>query len=152
MKIFASALIAASSVLIGFCLSKRLSAASELCEELLRIMKYVRDEIAVNKTPTGVIFSRLRSRFDLSGVSDKGLYGALLPELSPLCTDEREIFRLFCEQIGKGGAEVQTTQFDALISRLGDHAEKRRAELSKNSRLYISLSLFAGVLIIIIMM
>ena len=152
MKIFASALIAVSSALIGFCLSKRLTAAAELCEQLLRIMKYVRDEIAVNKTPTNVIFTRLCSRFDLSGVSEKGLYAALLPELSPLCSDEREIFRLFCEQIGRGGAEVQTTQFAALIAHLGEHAAKRRAELSKNSRLYIALSLFAGVLIIIIMM
>ncbi len=152
MKIFGCALIAVSSVLIGFCLSRRLFAAAELCEELLRIMKYVRDEIAVNKTPTNVIFSRLRSRFDLPDVSEKGLYGALLPELSPLCPEEREIFRLFCEQIGRGGAEVQTTQCDALSAPPGDRAGKRRAELSQNSRLYISLSLFAGVLVIIIMM
>lgn len=151
MKIFGAVLVAFSSVLSGYCLARRLSLSAEACGELLRVMKYVRDEIAVNKTPTNIIFSRLRSSFDLSDVGTSGLYAALLPQISVLSAEETEIFRLFCEQIGKGGAEVQRTQFDALITQLEEKAEKRRSELSKNKQLYISLSLFIGVLIIIIM-
>ena len=151
MKILGAALVAVSSVLSGYCLSHRLAYASEICGELLRIMKYVRDEIAVNKTPTHIIMSRLRSSLDLSAVPSSGLYTALLPQLQTLDFSEKEIFRLFCGQIGKGGAEVQRTQFDALIGQLEEKAEKRRAELQKNRRLCISLSLFFGVLIIIIM-
>ncbi len=151
MKILGAVIVAVSSALCGYCLSGRLSFAADACEELLRIMKYVRDEIAVNKTPTHIIMSRLRSSFDLSAASSSGLYAALLPQLQTLNSDEKEIFRLFCGQIGKGGAEVQRTQFDALICQLEEKAKKRRSELSKNRQLCVSLSLFFGALIIIIM-
>ena len=151
MKTVGAVIVAVSSALCGYVLSRRLSFAADTCEELLRIMKYVRDEIAVNKTPTHIILSRLRSSFDLSCASSSGLYSAVLPQLQTLSSEEKEIFFLFCEQIGKGGAEVQRTQFDALIGQLEEKAQKRRSELSKNRRLCISLSLFFGVLIIIIM-
>ena len=151
MKIFGAALVVLSSVLAGYWFSRRLYFASESCDELLRIMKYVSDEIAVNKTPTNVILRRLSAEKDLSDVCEKGLYSALLPRISALTPDEREIFRIFCDRVGKGGAEVQKTQFDSLSSQLEEKASRRRAELSKNGRLCISLSLFIGALIIIIM-
>ena len=151
MRLFGAALVAASSVLSGFWFSKRLSYAAEACWEILRIMKYVRDEIAINKTPTRIILERLGARFGVSADQPSSLYGALMPRLSALSSEEAAVFNRFCEQIGKDGAEVQRTQFDSLISQLEERAEKRRAELSKNSRLYVSVSLFVGVLIIIIM-
>ena len=151
MRIFGAALVALSSVLAGCFLSRRLSYAADACEKLLRVMKYVRDEIAVNKTPTHIIISRLQTQFGVPASDRSELYGAFEPELGALSAEENEIFRQFCGQIGKGGAEVQRSQFDALITRFGEISEKRRTELSKNSRLYVSVALFIGVLIIIIM-
>ena len=151
MRIAGAVIVAVSSALIGYCLSRRLSAALSKCEQLLRIMKYVRDEIAVNRTPTDVITARLRSSFGVAADGANGLYDALMNGAGVLTAEEKETLSLFCSQIGKGGAEVQRSQFDSLIACFEERTAKRREDLKKDSRLYVSLSLFAGVLIIIIL-
>ena len=108
-------------------------------------MKYVRDEICLNRTPTKIILSRIS---DCDGHDD--LYSAYENKLSILNLDENRIFSDFCSGIGKGGAEVQRGGFDALLSQYESLLIKRREKVGASARLYISLSVFFGLAAVII--
>ena len=144
MKYIGAGLIFICSLLFGYYLSQSAKRSLSAAEEIYRVMSYVRDEICVNRTPTGVILSRIPG-VDVS----KGLYASFEDRFSSQC-DERRIFFDFCQSIGKSGAEVQRGSFDALLSQYGAALSKRRENASGRSKLYISLSAFFGLAAIII--
>ena len=144
MKYFGAGLIIICSLLFGYYLSQRTKQALSASEEIYRVMLFVRDEVCVNRTPTQIIMSRI------PGCDEKaGLYKSFEDKLLAL-GDERLIFRDFCDNIGKSGAEVQRGTFDALISQYGSILKKRREKVGGASKLYISLSAFFGLAAVII--
>ena len=144
MKYAGAGLIIICSLLFGYYLSLRSKQALHASEEIYRVMLFVRDEICVNRTPTQIILSRI------PGCDEKaGLYKSFEDKLSPL-GDESLIFRDFCDNIGKSGAEVQRGTFDALISQYDGLLKKRREKVSGASKLYVSLSVFFGLAAVII--
>lgn len=150
MKYAGAFLILVCSLLAGAGLSARTGEACDVSEEIFRIMKYVREQICVNKTPTKVLLSRVPSRLDVSEAAEKGLYGALADSLAKLDESERRIFSSFCECMGKGGADVQRAGFDALISRYEASLQERRRRDRDKGRVYTACSLFLGVCAVII--
>ena len=144
MKYFGAGLIIICSLLFGYYLSQRTKQALSASEEIYRVMLFVRDEVCVNRTPTQIIMSRI------PGCDEKaGLYKSFEDKLLAL-GDERLIFRDFCDNIGKSGAEVQRGTFDALISQYDSILKKRREKVGGVSKLYISLSAFFGLAAVII--
>ena len=138
------------SVLAGACFSARTNEACDTSEEIYRIMKYIRERICVNRTPTKMIFPNVPTRLDITGAADSGLYEALSGQLACLYPEERQIFSSFCEVIGKGGAETQKAGFDSLIERYGAVLEERRKKSRDKSRVYAACSVFCGVCAVII--
>lgn len=144
MKYAGAGLIFICSLLFGYFLSQRTKQALQTSEEIYRIMLFIRDEICVNRTPTGIILSRIPG-CDRSA----GLYASFEDRLSQLGEEER-IFRDFCNNVGKSGAEVQRGTFDALLSQYASVLAKRREKAGGAPRLYVSLSAFFGLIAVII--
>ena len=145
MKYVGAGLIFICSLLFGYFLSQRSKQAYATSEEIYRVMLFIRDEICVNRTPTGIILSRIPVCADRGG-----LYEAFSDRISVLSDEEKRLFSVFCESMGKSGAEVQRGTFDAILSQYGAALEKRREKLGGTSKLYISLSAFFGLAAVII--
>lgn len=151
MKITGAAIIMICSFACGIYLSDACKKSLYTAETVYNIMKRVRDEICLNKTPTEIIINKLDFGMDLSAAKYKGLYSAALPYLSSLNNDEKNAFKEFCENIGKGSAELQQGGFDIQLEKFGSYLEKRRKEFEKNKKLYASMSAFAGIIAVIIL-
>lgn len=146
MKYTGAALIIITSVSFGFILSAVSDEALKISEEIYRAMKYIRDEICENRTPTDIILSRLPVY--CPGQTD--IYSAYADKLKRLSESEKQIFSEFCSVIGKGDSEVQRGAFDALISQYEEHLISHRKKSKNAPKLYIALSLFAGICTVII--
>lgn len=147
MKYAGAALIIISSLSVGLLLSSASGEALRVSEEIYRVMKYIRDEICENMTPTDIILSRLPV-FQIGKTG--GIYSAYEETLKKLNGAERGIFRDFCSVVGKGDAAVQRGAFDSLISQYETYLEERRKKSKNAPKLYIALSLFTGISAIII--
>ena len=144
MKYAGAAVIIICSLCVGVYLSGRTKAALVCSENIYRTMKYVRDEICVNMTPTHIILSRIP---ECAGKTD--LYSAFSDSLSVLKEPERRIFSEFCKTVGGSFAEVQRGTFDVLISQYGALLDEKRKKSKDSGKLYISLSAFFGIAAVI---
>lgn len=127
-----------------------------LDEEMLFLMRCIRDEIWHRRTPTDVIFSRLSSPLlEKSGFYDElkktnELYKAAEP--CALSSQVLLLTREFSEKIGKTDAESQRTEFDYIIAKTEEHIKKMRAELPKKQKLNVTIPAFFGILFVIVFM
>lgn len=143
-----AAIILICSLSAGFLLSAKAKQALAAAEKLFVAMKYIRDEITVNRTPTNIIMENLPVDGLLPGGGDvKSRFTELL---KPLDGDMISAFTGFCESVGKSGADVQRGTLDAYISRFEALLAKRREDGKSSGRLYMALSLFFGVSAVII--
>jgi hypothetical protein len=149
MKIAGAVIIILGSAALGFALSASSAEACAAAEEIYRTMRYIRDEICENRTPTDIILLRLGVVFSGAAGADR-IYTAYEKKLSRLNEKEKSIFREFCSAAGKGGAGVQRGAFDALLSRYEAELETRRRKNSSAPKLYIASALFFGVFAVII--
>ena len=150
MKYAGAFIIIAGSLLFGSALSARSRQACAVSGEILRIMKYVEDQICSRRVPTYVILSGIPTELDLHNAAENGLYEALSGCLGFLSAEERRIFSSFCSCIGKGSADAQKAGFGPLIERYGSELSARVEENRGKSRVYTACSLFFGVCAVII--
>ena len=150
MKLAGALIIIVFSVVFGFALSASSAEACAAAEEIYRTMKYIRDEICENRTPTDIILSRLNVSFDGETGGADGIYASYGDRLSRLGEPERRIFREFCSVLGSADAGVQRGAFDALLSQYETHLNSRRQKSKNAPKLYIASSLFAGIFAVII--
>ena len=150
MKLAGALIIIVCSVVFGLSLSALSSDACAAAEELYRAMKYVRDEICENRTPTDIILSRLPALFGGADAGADSVYNAYGAALSKLGEAERRVFRQFCDVMGKGDAEIQRGAFDALLSQYETHLNARRQKNKNAPKLYTASALFIGISAVII--
>lgn len=125
-----------------------------MLEEILFLMRYIRDEIWIRRTPTEVIFSSLSSPY----LQKTGFYTALKKEkelykaslVCGLTQDELELVRDFSDKIGKSEAENQKGEFDYIIAKTEEHLKALRGELPKKQKLNITVPVFFGLLFIVV--
>ena len=95
------------SVLAGACFSARTNEACDTSEEIYRIMKYIRERICVNRTPTKMIFPNVPTRLDITGAADSGLYEALSGQLACLIRRSGRYSRRFARSSGKAARKLR---------------------------------------------
>lgn len=123
-------------------------------EEMLFVMRSIRDEIWIRRTPTEVIFSGLSSpRLD-----DMGFYKALKKEKelyrsSLICgftPRELELIKDFSDKIGKSDAENQKSEFDYIISRSEEYLKRLREQMPQRQKLNVTVPVFFGLLFVVV--
>lgn len=126
-----------------------------LCDELLYVMRYIRDEISFRKTPTYAVFSSLSSPL----LEESGFYRRLKESgdlyLSALeCCDISKnglvLVKDFSMRIGKTAADNQKSEFDSIIKKMEQHAQLLREDLPKKKKLCFVLPSFFGLLTVIV--
>ena len=150
MKLAGALIIIVCSVISGLMLSAYSSEACEAAEQICRAMKYIRDEICENRTPTDIILSRLPALFGGAVAGAENVFDALSAYLQKLGDGERRVLREFSAVTGKGDAEVQRGAFDALLSQYETLLSARRQKSKNAPKLYTAAALFIGVSAVII--
>ncbi len=123
-------------------------------EEMLFLMRCIRDEIWIRRTPTDVIFSSLSSPdlektgFYTALAKEKNLYMASLGYgFTPV---ELDLIKDFSDKIGKSDAENQKSEFDYIISKAEEHLKNLRDEMPKRQKLNVTLPVFFGLLFVVV--
>ena len=150
MKTAGAVTVALCSVLAGIYLSWRERQALFVCSQICLIMKYVRERICTDLSPTDVVMRSIPSQLELKDACRVGLYEALSEQIRCLSGGERAAFSSFCSAIGHGSAATQAGVFDAAISRYEAFLQKRSGSGAANSRIYVAVSVFIGACAVII--
>lgn len=150
MKYAGAFIILSGSLLFGSSLCARSRRSCDVGAEILRIMKYVEDQIFSRRVPTPVLLSNIPTTLSMRSAKENGLYDALSDSLGCLSEEERRIFSSFCSYIGMGTADAQRAGFDPLIERFTAELSARAEESRGKNRVYTACSLFFGVCAVII--
>ena len=142
------------SLLLGLLMCNEEKKHLAAFEEMVFLMRSIRDEIWIRRTPTEIIFSSLSSPnlektdFYKNLKGGKGLYFAsLCCGFSP---DELELIKDFSDKIGKSDAENQKSEFDYIISKSEEHLKKLRREIPTRRKLNVTLPVFFGLLFVLV--
>lgn len=154
MQITGALTVCICCVLLGVLLCREEKGRIIALDEILFLMRYIRDEIWIRRTPTEVIFSKLSSvRLSELGFyemlnKEKDLYRSAL--FCGIKGEELGLIKEFSEKIGKTDAENQRGEFDYIISKTEEHVNRLRNELPKKQKLNLTLPVFFGLLFVII--
>ena len=154
MQLTGALTVCISSVLLGLLLCKEEKKHVASFEEILFLMRCIRDEIWIRRTPTEVIFSSLSSPY----LENAGFYTALTKEknfytASLTCgftQNELGLIKDFSEKIGKSDAENQKSEFDYIISKAEEHLKNLHGEMPKRQKLNVTLPVFFGLLFVVV--
>ena len=123
-------------------------------EELLGVMRRIRELICVKRAPVQTVFSKLSGQYlQKEGFfeklcKEKDLYRVCLEyPLSPRMT---ELVGDFSSKIGKASVKEQKEEFDYIITKTEEYIKELRRELPKKQKLYLTLPPFFGILLIIV--
>ncbi len=142
------------SVLLGILLCREEKRRISSLEEILFLMRCIRDEIWIRRTPTGSIFSSLSSpNLEKTGFytvlnKEKNFYTASLG--CGFTHDDLELIKDFSEKIGKSDAENQKSEFDYIIRKTEEHLKNLRDEMPKRQKLNVTLPVFFGLLFVVV--
>ena len=154
MQITGALTVCICCALLGVLLCNEEKTRIKTLDELLFLMRYIRDEIWIRRTPTDVIFGKISSPY----LSKLGFYDALRKENNfykaalecGIKGDELAFVKEFSEKIGKTNAENQRGEFDYIISKAEEYVGLLRKELPKKQKLNLTLPTFFGLLFVII--
>lgn len=155
MQLTGAFIVCACTVFIGVLLAKKEKDHLKACEEILYVMRYIRDDIWAKKTPTSVIFSSLSSPL----LHQAGFYrhlkenGDLYNAARECCFfQEKELsfIKEFSFRIGKTASENQKNEFNIIIEKMEVHTRFLRDDLPKKQKLHFALPAFFGLLAVIV--
>ncbi|MBR6534043.1 MAG: stage III sporulation protein AB [Clostridia bacterium] len=138
---------------IGCLLCKSVKTDQRRCEEIIYVMRYIKDEIWERKTPTEAIFSSLSSvELEKCGFYEKlcqtgDLYSACKGIFN---ASELELIGEYSSRLGKSTAENQKNELNCVIRRFEELAYAQRERLQGKMRLCMALPVFFGLLAVII--
>ncbi len=159
LRLGGAALIFLASLL----LSRAYSAAERkrllVCEGLLSFVRFVREQVACFRTPTGDIYrsffhKELEECGFLPALRERGFEAAVkrLGEENALSAEELRVLCGFAAMLGKGQTEGQLRLCDyterALLEALG----KRRENAPRQTRVFGTLSVTGGLMMIILLL
>lgn len=138
---------------IGSLLCKSVKTDQRRCEEIIYVMRYIKDEIWERKTPTEAIFSSLSSvELEKCGFYEKlcqtgDLYSACEGIFN---ASELELIGEYSSRLGKSTAENQKNELNCVIRRFEELTYAQRETLQGKMRLCMALPVFFGLLAVII--
>lgn len=143
-----------SSVCFGLLLFYSSKEHLKILEELLSLMRKIRELICVKRAPVRYVFSKLSS----PALEKAGFYKKLYEtnDLYISCLDlslthqELELISDFSSKIGKTCAKDQKEEFDYIITKTEEYIKTLRQELPKKQKLYLLIPPFSGLLIVVV--
>ena len=154
MQLTGAVTVCVCALLFGILLCREEKKRIVLFEEMVFLMRCIRDEIWIRRTPTELIFSSLSSpHLEKSGFytelkKEKDLFAS--SRLCGFAPDELALINDFSEKIGKSDAENQKSEFDYIISKAEEYLKKQREEIPKRQKLNVTLPLFFGLLFVVV--
>ena len=128
-------------------------------EGFILLLRHIREQIAVFRTPTREILSgfqneALRRAGFLAAAEERGFAAALYAVRDRLYLDECEEAALseFAHGLGGGYTEEELARCDLCLGRLTAAAEERRAALPRLARLYRTLMVGGALAVIILLL
>jgi stage III sporulation protein AB len=131
----------------------------ERSEALRALIAHISREIECFRTPLENIYSSFSSEVleknaFLQKVRVSGLKNALEGEMRTFCFDEKSFAALvnFAEFLGKSEYSDQTARCKYILSVLDEDLKKSREAYPKNRKMYSSLGVLAGIMIVILLL
>ena len=131
----------------------------ERSEALRALIAHISREIECFRTPLENIYSSFSSEVleknaFLQKVRISGLECALEGEMSAFCFDEKSFAALvnFTEFLGKSEYSDQTARCKYILSVLDEDLKIKRENYPKNRKMYSSLGILAGIMIVILLL
>ncbi|MBQ5601325.1 MAG: stage III sporulation protein AB [Clostridia bacterium] len=131
----------------------------ERSEALRALIAHISREIECFRTPLENIYSSFSSEVleknaFLQKVRISGLECALEGEMSAFCFDEKSFAALvnFAEFLGKSEYSDQTARCKYILSVLDEDLKIKRENYPKNRKMYSSLGILAGIMIVILLL
>ena len=130
-----------------------------VCEGVVGFVRFVREQVACFHTPTGEIYCsffhrELEDCGFLPMLRERGLEAAVgkLEELKLLSQEEQRALRGFAAMLGKGQTEGQVRLCDYTERMLAESLKKRREETPRATRVFGTLSVTGGLMLIILLL
>lgn len=154
MRILGSAIVFSSSMLFGLLLYFQSRKELRYTEELLGVMRRIRELICVKRAPIQTVFSKLSGQY----LQQEGFFEKLCKEKDlyrvcleyPLPQRMTELINDFSSNIGKSSVKAQKEEFDYIITKTEEYIKELRRELPKKQKLYLTLPPFFGILLVIV--
>lgn len=131
----------------------------ERSDALRALIAHISREIECFRTPLENIYSSFSSEVleknaFLQKVRVSGLECALEGEMSTFCFDEKSFAALvnFAEFLGKSEYSDQTARCKYILSVLDEDLKIKRENYPKNRKMYSSLGILAGIMIVILLL
>jgi len=147
MKLFGSIMIILASIISSALYEKKLKQEINDIEELIRFTGYIKNQIEYFSLPVDKIFKNYnKSQFINHLIANKQ---SCLSDNIPNKNIEYET-KLFLNNLGKGFKKEQLALCNYFIQKLESAKNELQTEFSKKTKIYRSLSLFAGIACVIL--
>lgn len=159
LRIGGAALILLASVTLAHTYSTTERKRLSLVEGLLALVRFVREQVVCFHTPTGEIYrsfshKELAECGFLSVLRERGMEAAVeeLQDKAYLSSEELRALCGFAAMLGKGQTEGQVRLCDYTERALLNALEKRREEAPRRTRVFGTLSVTGGLMLIIVLL
>ncbi len=158
VKYIGMALVLIFTTLVGNGLAIAEKRKVEQSEALRALIAHIYREIECFKTPLDGIFSSFSNKtFEKIGFLDKVVKGSLKDALSGgenlFCFKEETYKKLlaFADFLGKSDSADQISRCKYILSLMDEDIKKSRDQYPKNRKMYSSLGVLSGIMIIILL-
>ena len=157
LRLCGSFLLLLASSIVSMMLSRVGKRRLLSLQEVINLLKYIRNNISSFKTPLDGIFNNYRSDlFDSVGFSDamksEGLCAAFSRSYLDIPSEvETHLIEFSCS-LGTGYADDEIKRCDYYVSVIQEIAEKERTRVEKSRELYRFLPTLAALSVIIILL
>lgn len=158
VKLAGALLIFATSLYLSAQIGLLAQRRMRQTEAFLALLRYIKAQVACFKTPVAEIYQSFQNRVleecgFLAALRERGLGEALDTCEGALFLSEAEfeLLHAFADELGRGFQEEQLDSCDYHIGALEAHYAKQKEELPKRCKIYRTLVLTAGIMLIILL-
>lgn len=156
IKIICAALIVVSCSYVGVKMSNLLRMRVRALTEMLAAVGHIESFISTVRMPLSEIYHTLAGSRGNVGKFFSGLipgesWAKRLDEMPGLSPQDKEILTEFSEKLGSFSSERQLDELKLSKTRLEAALSQAKIDMADNSRIYRSMSFFAGVVIAILL-
>lgn len=154
-KIVGALIVIIASVGVGYVMSDSLGTRLRSVEALARFVDHISVNIDMYKTPLCEIYDSFDDKYlasrGFTACLDRGIYAAAESAGLLRGDEEAELIKVFGEKIGGGGADDMVKLCSYTSSRLMSIADKLRKELPEKQKVYRTISVLAGISVVIML-
>lgn len=156
VKIVCAVVIVVSCSYVGIKMSNFMRMRVKALTEMLAAVGHIESFISTVRMPLDEIYNTLSEtkgnvgRF-FTGLSPGESWRKRLDELPGLLPQDKEMLAEFSEKLGSFSSERQLDELKLSKTRLAAALTQAKTDMNENSRIYRSMSFFAGVVIAILL-